>query len=232
MEDCYLKEFDTTVKEVDDKGTFIVLEDTIFYPNSGGQPNDEGTMVTEQGEEYKVVYVGKFSGKISHEVDHEGMKVGDRVRLKIDWNRRHRFMRMHTAAHILSRVIYEDTGAHTSGNQLGLDRSRIDFTLEDFDRERPKVWVERANEIIKKGGKVEKSEMNREDALKIEGFAGPSPHLMVDSEKIRVVDITSVDAQPCGGTHLDEIGEIGKMVYEKAENKGKNNRRIYFSLED
>ncbi len=227
--DCYLNELDTNVKQANDK--YIVLEDTIFYPNSGGQPHDEGSLTTEEGEEYKVVYVGKFSGEISHEVDKPGLKKGDRVHAKIDWDRRYRLMKMHTAAHVLSRVLYDEVGANTSGNQLGLDRSRIDFTLEKFDREKIPGWIEKSNKYIAEGAKVVKSEMPKEEAFKLPGFAGPSPHLMIDLEALRVVNIEDVDAQPCGGTHLDDISEIGRIIFVKAENKGKNNRRIYYTIE-
>lgn len=228
VEDCYLKEFDTTVKKANEK--FIVLADTIFYPNSGGQPHDEGTITTESGEEYNVVYVGKFSGEISHEVDRPGLRSGEKVHAKINWDRRYTLMRMHTAAHVLSRVLYDEVGAHTSGNQLGLDRSRIDFTLDKFNREKIPGWIEKSNEFIAKGAKVVKSEMLKEQAMNIPGFAGPSPHLMMEFKTLRVVNIENVDAQPCGGTHLDDINEIGRIVFVKAENKGRSHRRIYYTL--
>ena len=230
LEDCYKKEFEAVVESVkDDK--YVVLNKTYFYPNAGGQPNDEGVLLRD-GEEFPVVFVGKFNGEISHEVSKPGLKEGDKVIGNIDWNRRYILMKMHTAAHVLSRVLYDETGANTSGNQLGVDRSRIDFTLDDFDKDKIIECIDKANDIIAKGGKVEKSFMAREDALKIEGFAAPSPHLMQDFETLRVVDIKDVDSQPCGGTHLDDIKEIGKLVFIKAENKGKNNRRIYYGLED
>lgn len=226
--DCYLKEYDTTVKQAKEK--YIVLEDTIFYPDSGGQPHDEGTITKKDGEEYKVVYVGTFSGEISHEVDRFGLKQGDKVHLSLNWERRYTLMRMHTAAHILSRVLYEEAGANTSGNQLGLDRSRIDFTLEKFEREKIPYWIRKANKYIEVGAKVDKSVMFTEEAIKIPGFAGPSPHLVKDLETLRVVSIGNMDAQPCGGTHLDNISEIGEIVFVKAENKGRNNRRIYYTI--
>ena len=198
--DCYLKEYDTTVKQAKEK--YIVLEDTIFYPDSGGQPHDEGIITKKDGEEYKVVYVGTFSGEISHEVDRFGLKQGDKVHLSLNWERRYTLMRMHTAAHILSRVLYEEAGANTSGNQLGLDRSRIDFTLEKFEREKIPYWIRKANKYIEVGAKVDKSVMFTEEAIKILGFAGPSPHLVKNLETLRVVSIGNMDAQPCGGTHL------------------------------
>jgi misacylated tRNA(Ala) deacylase len=229
MQDCYLREFDTRVKQAKEK--YIVLEDTIFYPDSGGQPHDEGNITRKDGEKYKVVYVGKFSGEISHEVDRPGLKQGDEVHLSLDWERRYILMKMHTAAHVLSRVLYEEAGANTSGNQLGVDISRIDFTLDRFEREKIPDWIRKTNKIIAEGAKVVKSEMPKEEAAKIPGFADPSPHLLKDFEILRVVSIENMDAQPCGGTHLDDICEIGKIVFIKAENKGRNNRRIYYSIE-
>lgn len=229
LQDCYMKTFEATVSSVKD-GKFIVLDKTAFYPNAGGQPYDTGIM--KKGDEtYTVVFVGKFGEGISHEVDKEGLEVGDTVQCTIDWERRYRLMRMHTAAHVLSRVIYEETGAHTSGNQLGTEKSRIDFTLETFDKEKVKGWIEKANSLIEKNPQVKKSFMSREDALAIPGFAGPSPHLMQGFDTLRVVDITDVDAQPCGGTHIDTLGEIGTITFIKSENKGKQNRRIYFSVD-
>jgi misacylated tRNA(Ala) deacylase len=226
--DCYLKEYETTVKQAKEK--YIVLDDTIFYPNSGGQPHDEGTITKKDGEEFKIVYVGIFSGEISHEVDRLGLKQGDKVHLSLNWERRYTLMKMHTAAHVLSRVLYEEAGATTSGNQLGLDRSRVDFTLEKFERDKIPSWIDKANKYIEEEAEVDKSVMSMEDALKIPGFAGPSPHLVKDLESLRVVSIGNMDAQPCGGTHLDNLSEIGEIVFVKAENKGRNNRRIYYTI--
>ncbi len=231
-DDCYTKEFDATVEDVKD-GRFIVLDDTAFYPSSGGQPNDTGKIIRKSdGKEFPVVYVGKFDGNVSHEVAESGLQKGDKIHGVIDWDRRYILMRMHTAAHVLSRVIHEESGANTSGNQLGVEKSRIDFTLDDFDRDAITGWIDKANDIIKKGMKVEKIFMKKEDAMKLEGFAGPSPHLMQDLDVLRVVKIGDIDSQPCGGTHLDDIKEIGEIVFVKAQNKGKSNRRIYYSLKD
>lgn len=234
MEDNYLKEFDAVVESVkDDK--FIVLSQTAFYPNAGGQPYDTGIMKTDDGREYEVVFVGKFDGKISHEVDNKGnppLKEHDKVHCIIDWDRRYKLMRMHTAAHILSRALHQFTGAVTSGNQLGTDKSRIDFTLENFDREKIMECINKTNDIIAKKIPVKKSFMTRDEAFKLPGFAKVSPHLVQEFDELRVVSIEGVDSQPCGGTHLDNIGEIGKVEFIKAENKGKNNRRVYYTVKD
>lgn len=226
-----MREFTSKVMTVND-GKYITLEESAFYPSSGGQPHDTGKIIRDSdGKEFEVVFVGKFNDKISHEVTPDGLAPGDKIHATIDWKRRYTLMKMHTAAHVLSRVLYEETGANTSGNQLGLEKSRIDFTLENYDKEKIIECVEKANQIIKSSAEVKKTFMNREEALKIEGFAGPSPHLMQEFETLRVVDIAGIDAQPCGGTHLDNIDEIGGITFIKAENKGKNNRRVYYGLE-
>lgn len=230
QEDSYLKEFETTVEEVNNE-KYVVLNDTIFYPNMGGQPNDTGSM-TKDGEEYKVVYVGKFDDKISHEVDKPGLKAGDKVRCIIDWEKRYKLMKYHTAAHILSKIIFKEAGAVTSGNQLGIDGSRIDFTLEQFDRGKVQGWMDETNEIIEKKIPVKIEAMKREEALKIEDFIRTKADLLQKIDVLRIVNIEGFDMQACGGTHVRNTGEIGRIELVKTENKGKDNRRIYFKLRD
>jgi len=223
-----MKEFEATVKSVkDDK--FVVLDQTAFYPNMGGQPYDTGKLMKDD-KEFPVVFVGKFGGEISHEVSKPGLKEGDKVKGMIDWDRRYLFMRYHTAAHVLSRVIHDETGAFTSGNQIGAERSRIDFTLEDFDREKIPGWIEKTNEVIAKGIPVEIGIISYQEAQQDNNFSKPSKHLMPNIPELRVIDIKGFDKQACGGTHLKDISEIGKIEFVKAQNKGKNNRRIYFRI--
>jgi len=227
--DCYLKEWDAIIAKV--KGKYIVLDQTAFYPNAGGQPYDTGTMATEDGRSFKVVYAGKFSGEISHEVDNEGLKLGDKVHCKIDWDRRHVFMRYHTACHVLDKVIFDDCGADITGNQIGLDKTRMDFSLEDFSPEKVKIFEKRANEIIQQNIPIELELLPREEAEKkhpdlfrlAKGFP---EHI----KEIRTVTLKDLDTQACGGTHVKNTSEIGRIEIFKRENKGKNNRRIYFRL--
>ncbi len=228
LDDCYLKEFDAVVESVKD-GKFVVLDRTGFYPNAGGQPNDTGKLVRENdGKEFPVVFAGKFGGIVSHEVSEQGLEKGDKVRGYIDWDRRYIHMRMHTAAHILSRVLYIEAGAHTSGNQLGTDQSRIDFTLDTLDTDKVQGWIDRTNEIIAENHPIKIEDISREEAMK--KFDGPSKHLMADLPVLRVINIEGFDIQSCGGTHLKNTGEIGKLELVKTQNKGKNNRRIYYSV--
>ena len=139
LEDSYLKECDSTVISVKDR-KFVVLNQTMFYPKGGGQPWDTG-IIMKGNEKYNVVYVRKFSGEISHEVDKKGLKRGDKVHFILNWVRRYKLMRSHTAAHVFASLLCSETGALITGNQIGEDKVRFDFSLEKFDRELLKKFI-------------------------------------------------------------------------------------------
>ena len=229
LKDSYLKEFEAEVVEVNDD-KFIVLDKTAFYAAGGGQPHDEGIIRTENNE-FNVVYVGKFSGKISHEVNRSGLKVGDKVHCKVDWDRRYRLMKMHTATHLLSEVIYKDTGSLITGGQLGIEKSRMDFALQEYDPEKIKSYIDRANELIEQDLQVSVRFLPREDAMKLPQISKLAKGLPESLKEIRIVDIGGYDVQADGGTHVKSTKEIGKIKLLKIDNRGKNNRRIYFTLE-
>jgi len=230
LHDAYLKEWDATVTSVkDDK--FITLNKTAFYPKSGGQPHDTGTIQTQDGKEYKVIFCGKFDGNISHELDSPGLKVGDKVHCKIDWDRRYTLMRYHTTAHLISEVIHREAGALITGNQLDTDKSRIDFSLENFDQEKMQKYIDDANAIIQKDLKTSIKFMSRAEAEKLPQLSKLAKGLPPELTTIRIVSIGDFDTQADGGTHVASTKEIGKIVLIKCDNKGKNNRRLYFKLE-
>jgi Ser-tRNA(Ala) deacylase AlaX len=129
MRDCYLREFDAIVVFID--GNNIELDRTAFYPTGGGQPNDTGRIIFD-GQEFFVKNVFKKNGKVFHEVDRVGLEVGNKIHGIIDWERRYRLMRMHTAAHVISEIINRETGALITGNQLDVEKSRIDYNLGKF----------------------------------------------------------------------------------------------------
>lgn len=231
LTDSYLKEFDATVESVKD-GKFVVLDNTAFYANSGGQPHDTGILIRDDGTEFPVSYVAKVQGNISHELTATGLKAGDRVKGIIDWDRRYRFMQYHTACHILSAIIHNETGAKISGNQLAEEKTRVDFNLEDFDREQIKSYEAKVNEIIDRKIPVSINIMSREEAFKIPSVVKLKDAFPPEIEDIRVISIPDVDTQACGGTHIANTGDIPHIEIIKAENKGKNNRRIYFRFTD
>ena len=228
MEDPYLKECDATITNVSDS-KYIVLDQTVFYPKGGGQINDVGDM-TRDDDVFNVVYVGKFSGEVSHEVDRPGLKVGDRVHCKIDWDRRYRMMRSHTAAHVLITILCNKTNALVTGNELTLEKSRFDFNLENFDRDIFMSCIDEANEIFKKDVPVKTYELPREEALKIPGMVKMAEALPPQVSKLRIVEIEGIDKQADGGTHVRNLREVGQIEFLKAENKGKNNRRVYYRI--
>ncbi|MCD6592686.1 alanyl-tRNA editing protein [Candidatus Bathyarchaeota archaeon] len=228
LEDSYLKECDATVVSVKN-GKYVVLDQTIFYPKGGGQPWDTGKMI-RNSEVFNVVYVGKFSGEISHEVDHAGLKPGDKVHCILDWERRYRLMRSHTAAHVFASLICNETGALVTGNELGLDKIRFDFSLEGLNRELILKYVEKANELFKKDIPVRTYWLPREEALKIPGVIKMAKALPPNIPKLRIVEIVGVDKQADGGTHVKNLREVGQIEFLKAVNKGKKNKRVYFRI--
>jgi len=228
MDDSYLKEFEATVASVKDN-KYIVLDKTTFYPRGGGQPHDTGVLVKDN-EEFPVVYVGKFSGVISHEVSKPGLKQNDKVIGKINWERRYKLMRMHTAAHLLSGIFHVKLGALITGNQKDVEKTRMDFNLENFDRAKVEEMVSLANEIIKKDLPVKVYYKNREEAMKIPGVIKLANTLPPDIENLRIVEIEGADIQADGGTHVKSLKEIGTIDILKIDNKGKSNRRLYFGL--
>ena len=132
LDDSYFKEFDATVKSITD-GKFVVLDQTAFYPNSGGQPYDTGKFIRKSdNKEFKVVYVRKFKAEISHQLENpeDTLKEGDEIKGIIDWDRRYAHMRAHSAAHILAESLFRNSGALTTGNQLSDNECRIDSNFE------------------------------------------------------------------------------------------------------
>lgn len=228
MNDSYLKEFDAKVESVKDN-KYVVLDTTAFYPNGGGQPYDTGVLVRDD-EHFPIVFVGKFSGVISHEVSKPGLKQADKVVGKINWERRYKLMKMHTAAHLLSGIFHSKLGALITGNQKDVEKSRMDFNLEEFDRTKIIEMVKLANDIIQKDLPVKVYYKPKEEALKIPGIIKLASKLSPDVENFRIVEIEGVDIQADGGTHVKSLKEIGTIETLKLENKGKNNRRLYFGL--
>lgn len=210
-------------------GDEVILDKTAFYPDSGGQPHDAGTL--ERGAElFPVVYVRLSEGKIAHQVGRPGLVAGDLVRGEIDWERRHLFMRSHTACHLLSAVILQRTGAMITGNQIAVDRSRVDFSLQEFDREAIADYVEEVNDIIREDRAVSIRLIPREEAMEIPSLVRLAKEVP-DREVVRGVEVEGIDLQACGGTHVQRTGEIGRIKMLKAENKGKANRRVYFEVQ-
>lgn len=228
LDDSYLRECDSTVESAE--GTEIVLDRTVFYPRGGGQPSDTGQLVAGDGREVNVISVMKKDGKIVHAVDSPIFKAGDKVKCVIDWERRYVLMRMHTAAHVLAGTMHSKLGAQITGNQLEVEKTRFDFNLNEFDREKFDRIVDEANGLLSQDVELKIYYMPREDAMKIPGMVKLAGALPPAVTRLRIVEIPGIDTQADGGTHVRNLKEVGKIQLIKLENKGKDNRRIYFTL--
>ena len=228
LEDSYLRECDATISSVKD-GKYVVLNQTVFYPKGGGQPWDTGRII-RGNENFDVVYVGKFSGEISHEVNASGLKEADEIHCVLDWERRYKLMRSHTAAHMFASLLCNGTGALVTGNQLEEDKVRFDFSLEKFEPEILTEYIDQSNQLFKENIPVKWYELPREEALKIPGVIKMAGAFPPNIPRLRIVEIVGFDKQADGGTHVKNLKEVGEIKVIKTENKGKHNRRVYFAL--
>jgi len=227
MDDCYLREFDARVVEVD--GDRIVLDRTAFYPSGGGLPSDTGVL-KRGSEEYEVKEVRKEGGKVWHTVPGHSLAKEDEVKGILDWERRYRVMRMHTALHALIAVMNQRYGVLVTGNKVAPDRSRVDLNLERPDRQLVEEAIAETNKILAQGLPVKIYYLPREEAMKIPGIVKLAIALPPSVERLRIVEIEGIDIQADGGPHVANTKEVGEIVFLKLENKGKNNRRIHFTL--
>lgn len=226
-EDSYLKECDAAVISVDDRT--VTLDQTVFYPLGGGQPGDTGTLSWSDGTTSITDTRYGPDGSIQH-VAEEGAAlpaVGEQVRVVLDWDRRYRHMRMHTAMHLLGAVLkYGVTGGNISA-----DKSRLDFDMEDtVDKEA----VGAALEALIAGDHAISCRWISDDELDAQPELVRTMSVQPPRGKgrIRLLEIADVDLQPCGGTHLRTTAEVGNIRIGKVEKKGKRNRRVNLHLDD
>ena len=224
--DSYAKTLDADVTEVTPDGG-IVLDRTIFYAASGGQPNDTGRMLAADGRAVPIVNVVHPEGdktRIVH-VAAEGapaFAAGDKVSLELDWDRRYRLMRMHTALHLLSVVF----PFPVTGGSIGEDKGRLDFDMPEVPDDLPALEAQ-LNAMVA-GHHAVTSEWITDDEV------AANPGLIktmkvkppMGQGRVRLVRIGDVDLQPCGGTHVGNTSEIGPLKLGKIEKKGAQNRRV------
>jgi misacylated tRNA(Ala) deacylase len=227
-EDAYLKSCSARVTAVDEVG--IRLDRTVFYPMGGGQPGDTGTLRRADGSTVAIADTrkGKEHGDIVHvpAAGQPAVNVGDEVTVELDWERRYRHMRMHTSLHLLCAAV----PAGVTGGQIGDQRSRLDFDVGDQALDKTAI-AEKVNALIQANHAVAPRWISDEELLaKPELVRTMSVKPPTGYGKVRLLDIAGVDLQPCGGTHVRATGEIGPIVVEKIESKGKRNRRVVIAL--
>lgn len=223
-EQPYSQEF--TAKIVGYEGAQVELDQTLFYPRGGGVSFDTGLLGGA-----KVVETSKDGDKILHTIESpSSLAVGQTVTGRIDWDRRHRLMRMHTAGHLLSALFYSGAKCLITGNQIDADKSRMDFSLEVFDRSQIEGFVNEANILIAKDATVNSYFLDRSEALKIPDMVKLAEAAPPVEAKLRIVEIAGIDRQADGGLHVAQLKEIGRIELLKLENKGKTNRRLYYDV--
>lgn len=227
----YQKEFDAEVTKAREEDSYICLDQTLFYKEGGGQPADQGRIEWEDGEA-EVVDVQKEHGEHRHYIEGDIPEAGTEAHGVIDWDRRYKHMRMHTAQHVLSWVVLNRYNASTAGNQIHEDYSRIDFEPAEFDEEDIEKIERSANALIQKGLEVEKEFMPREQVEQAVEEGRTNLDIIPDSiDPLRVVIIGEEDLCPCGGTHVDNIDEIGEINITEKTTKGQDVERLKFELE-
>lgn len=230
-DDAYLREADATVLAHTPEGG-ILVDASVFYPTGGGQPGDNG-IVQWDGGRLAIATAVKVEGGGIALVPAELAAlppVGARLRQRIDWDRRHRHMRVHTALHLLSVVI----PLPVTGGQIGADKGRLDFDMPETPADLPALEVA-LNALIARDLAVTDQWITDAELLANPGLVKTmSARPPMGQGRVRLVRIgdatTQIDLQPCGGTHVARTAEIGRVEFGKIENKGKQNRRINLLL--
>jgi misacylated tRNA(Ala) deacylase len=223
-DDAYLRSCPARVVAVDERG--IRLDRTVFYPTGGGQPGDIG--VLRLVDESAIAITDTVKGDGADEVIHVPARdsvlpeLGAEVIAEIDWERRHRLMRMHTCLHLLCAVV---PGAVTGGS-VGDGRGRLDFDVPGASLDKDAITAG-LNKLIAEGHAVaprwiDDAELEARPEL-VRTMSVKPP---MGAGKVRLLEIDGVDLQPCGGTHIKNTEEIGRVEITKIENKGRQNRRI------
>lgn len=207
----------------------VVLDRTVFYPLGGGQPGDTGTLSWEGGTAIVADTRYGADGAIVHCMAADGSlpAPGQTVRAEIDWDRRYRHMRMHTALHVLGSVLHYGV----TGGNISAAKSRLDFDMEDtVDKEAVQAAVDEivsANHRVGTRWITDEELVAQPDLVRTMSVKPPQ-----GAGQVRLLDIEGIDLQPCGGTHLNSTGEIGRVRIGKVEKKGRRNRRVNIVLDD
>ena len=222
--DAYLKSCAAKVAAVRPDG--IVLDRTVFYYESGGQPGDSGRLARADGATVGIADTkrDRASGAILHvpQAEAPALADGDSVMAEIDWARRHRHMRMHTCLHLLCAVV----PGQVTGGQIGDGKGRLDFAVDTGALDKAHIESE-LNRLIRADHAVTPRWISdAELAAAPDLVRTMSVKPPTGAGKVRLLDIPGVDLQPCGGTHVARTGEIGAVTVAKIENKGKMNRRV------
>ena len=227
-QDAYIQEFKSKIKEVDKSQNIIELESTAFYAKSGGQPGDVGKIIINEitvevldtvKRDNKIINIVNSTNDLLQDVEIEG---------KINWEKRYKYMKMHSALHLMCSVI----PLGVTGGQIGFEKSRLDFNDPDKKINKEEL-EEKLNSLVKDDHQITseiiESKILDEQPELVRTMSVKPPQI---DGKIRLIKIGNIDLQPCGGTHVKSTSEIGEIKIGKIENKGRMNRRINILIND
>lgn len=227
IESNYIREFDAVVTK--SKKNYVVLDQSAFYPEGGGQPSDTGAL-RWNGREAAVTQVAK-KGIVKHILEGDLPSEGTTVHGVLDWERRYAHMQMHTAQHIISGVVYDLHEARTVGNQIHADYSRVDFSPASFAEDDLQRITARCNDIIAEDAAVTISEEERSLLEQRVNSERCNLDLLPQSiQHLRIVEIEDFDVCPCAGTHVRATGEIPPISIIRRESKGRDTERIVYGF--
>jgi misacylated tRNA(Ala) deacylase len=226
--DSYLDEFDAVVKASFPDEKAVALDRTAFYPGGGGQPNDVGTL-----NGLTVVKVRKAGNEVMHVLDGELPAVGAKVHGVINWDRRYKLMRTHTAMHVLCGTVFRDYSALVTGGDMEPLKGRMDFEFERLQKELVSVIEASVNREVRAGREVRVKILPRAEAFQIPDLIRTKINLLPeDIQQVRTVEIVGLDLQADGGTHVRNTSEVGQIRVADYKSKGAINKRIYIEVQD
>jgi misacylated tRNA(Ala) deacylase len=230
--DSYLKEFDAKVMAVDVDQGAIALDRTAFYPGGGGQPHDVGWLLPDD-QTLVVTKVKRQGQHIWHWLDGELPEDGTALGGRLDWDRRYKLMRTHTALHVLCGVVWRDYGALVTGGNMQPLKGRMDFEFETLRGELVREIEDKVNAEVQNGREVRIKILPRAEAFQIPDLIRTKINLLPESiTQVRTVEIVGLDLQADGGTHVANTSEVGRVRVVDYKSKGRINKRIHIELDE
>lgn len=233
--DAYQRDFAAAITAVEPSADTLrlALDRTAFYPGGGGQPNDEGWLDVE-GQRVAVVKVAKEGDAIWHTLAPGApvaWAVGDKVQGELDWERRYRLMRTHTAMHILCGVVWRDYGASVTGGNMDPGTGRMDFEFASLTRDLIAEIEEKCNQEVAAARDTRTQILPREAAFAIPDLIRTKINLLpAGITEVRTVELIGLDLQADGGTHVHNTHEVGGIKVVDYKSKGAINKRVYIEL--
>lgn len=227
--DSYLREFTATVTQVDEAQRCVFLDQTALYPGGGGQPHDTGWLHAD-GRSWRVAKLAKGA---AHFLEGDTLPAcGTAVRGTIDWDRRYALMRTHTALHILCGVIWRDYQKQVTGGNMEPLAGRLDFEFAELSRELARDIEVKINTEVRAARDIVVRILPREEAFRIPDLIRTKINLLPPGiPEVRTVDITGLDLQADGGTHVANTREVGPLRISDYKSQGRANKRLYLALE-